>query len=254
MWWMLLFSDRQKGCPVSVLRQLVHYASRSEAGRSLPAESFLEQKKILFITTKKFILILIFLLSLYSKKIREVFGFAIGNWQGPFPPALSGQCHEGIHQEAIHTEDVDEVIEGPWTLRKGLTMKDSSLEQTGCSLTSGGRQGAKGAAREPRARPGCRVRSKRVEGVARGSRSQYKAEEILQNIPAMSRLSSMAGLVVLSTDIQVFRKRWGSQDKVDGLVHLISQHDRGRQTHLGLGTHRSLGLCQMQTYQQSKIE
>ena len=118
MWWMLLFSDRQKGCPVSVLRQLVHYASRSEAGRSLPAESFLEQKKILFITTKKFILILIFLLSLYSKKNKGSFWFC--NWQlaGPLPPSsewpmsrrhsLGGHPHRGRGRGYRRPLDVEE--------------------------------------------------------------------------------------------------------------------------------------------------
>ena len=80
MWWMLLFSHRQKGCPVSVLRQLVHYAVQVRGRRSLPVASFLEQKKI-GITTEKIHFNSYFFISIPKKK--ESFWLCV--WHPPPP-------------------------------------------------------------------------------------------------------------------------------------------------------------------------
>ena len=60
MLWMLLFSDRQKGCPVSVLRQLVHYAVQVRGRQIFYLWHHSLNKKIVFITAKKLIYSLFF--------------------------------------------------------------------------------------------------------------------------------------------------------------------------------------------------
>ena len=63
---------------VSVLRQLIHYAVQVW-GRQIFTHGIIPwTKKIVFITAKKIHFNSYFLLFLYSKKVRKVFGFGIG--------------------------------------------------------------------------------------------------------------------------------------------------------------------------------
>ena len=67
MWWMLLLSDRQKGGPVSVLQQLVHYAVQ-ERGRQIFTRGINPWTKKIGITAEKIHFNSYFLIFTFQKK------------------------------------------------------------------------------------------------------------------------------------------------------------------------------------------
>ena len=83
MWRMLFFSDSQKGCPVSVLRQLVHYAVQVQ-GRKIFTHCIIPWTQKIGITAEKIHSNSYFLIYIPEKK-EEVFGFAFGILS-PRPP------------------------------------------------------------------------------------------------------------------------------------------------------------------------